>query len=84
MERAAFLQALREASLGLPEASRPWLVALEGGQGIVRCPHTAKEEAIRMLQGIRRVGGAPVRVRTLGTSGTIRRARRKYMDPSQG
>lgn len=82
--RAPFIEALREASQGLPEASRPRLVSLEKGLGLVRCPHTAKEETVRLLQAIRRVGGASVRVRTLGTSGTIRAARRKHLEGDRG
>lgn len=81
VEKASVIQALREASRPLPEEARPWLVSLEEGVGVVRCRHTAKEDVIRLLRGVRRVGGREVRVRTLGTSGTLRRARAKYVEP---
>lgn len=61
------------------EAGWAWLVAFDGRHGILRCPHTAKEESIALLSELDRVGDAPVRVETLGTSGTIRRCRAKFL-----
>jgi len=73
--------ALRAAAAALPAESRPRLVLWRDGQGLVRCPHTAKEPTIALVRGITAVGGQAVTVQTLGTSGTIRRARRKYLEP---
>lgn len=56
-----------------------WLVEFDGIHGIVRCPHTAKEATIALLSGMDRVGDVPVDVETLGTSGTIRRCRAKFL-----
>ena len=55
---------------------RPWLVVYDGSHGLVRCPHTAKDATIAFLNALR-VGTSVVR--TTGTSGTIRKARAKYL-----
>ena len=78
---AEFSEALRVAGAGLPAPDRPRLVFLRGDQGLVRCRHTAKAPTIALLGALTAAGGIPVSVRTLGTSGTIRRARRKYLEP---
>jgi RNase P/RNase MRP subunit POP5 len=62
------------------ERIRPWLIMFEKGKGIVRCAHKSKDECINLLQSIRGVGGKDVKIRTLGTSGTVRGARRKYLE----
>ncbi|MCK4718524.1 MAG: hypothetical protein KAT70_07630 [Thermoplasmata archaeon] len=51
------------------------LTVFNGEAGIVLCPHTAKDEMIRSLVSIRSVGGRGVKVRTVATSGTIKKAR---------
>lgn len=73
------VQALREASQHLPEEARPWVVRFQDGQGIVRCDHRYTREARELLQGLLRIGDREVGVRTLGTSGTIRKTVRKYL-----
>ncbi|MFQ5837208.1 MAG: Rpp14/Pop5 family protein [Thermoplasmata archaeon] len=82
LETGEMIQALQEASTSLAQDARPWLVLFRRGQGIVRCSHIHKEEVIQLLQSIREAGGREVRIRTLGTSGTVRRAMKKYMAPS--
>jgi len=78
--RADVLEILRTAAASAG-GERPWLVLWEGDRGLVRCAHTAKETTIALLRGISEVGGRTVAVETLGTSGTVRRARRKYLEP---
>ena len=56
-----------------------WLVGFENPKGLVRCVHLQKEVTINALTGLTSIAGAPVRVTTLGTSGTIRRATEKYL-----
>jgi len=75
--RAFAREELIEALRGLPSA--PWLVEFRGSIGLVRCTNLTKEETIRRLGGISSIGGQPVRVVTIGTSGTIRRAEQKYL-----
>ena len=60
---------------------RMWLVEFDGTTGLVRTTNTEKEAAIEALRAIESVGGQPARVVTMGTSGTIRAATRKYLAP---
>ncbi len=62
------------------EKIRPWLIMFQKGKGIIRCSHTSKDECINLLHSIQGVGGNKVSIRTLGTSGTVRGARRKYLE----
>ena len=57
----------------------PRLVVYRRNFGIVRCTNTTKEETIRALNAMRTIGRRQAAVRTLGTSGTIRKAREKYL-----
>lgn len=57
-----------------------WLVDFDGQQGVVRCPHTAQEATVDLLNGLDEIGGEPVDVETLGTSGTVRACQRKFLD----
>ena len=67
---------LAAALRGSPQALR--LVEYDGARGLVRCPHTAKDATIAFLNALR-IGDA--RVETTGTSGTIRKAKAKYLAP---
>jgi hypothetical protein len=69
--------AFRAAVAAWPAGERPHLVFVEGGRALVRCGHRQKDEVVRFLNGLR-VGNPPIAVRTVGTSGTIRRARLRY------
>ena len=73
----AVAAALHEAVASWPPAERPHVLFLEGRRGLVRCGHRQKEEVVRLLNGIR-VGSPSAAVRTVGASGTIRRARMRY------
>ena len=56
------------------------LVHFDGKRGILRCIHTAKDSVIIALNGLHKIGNNVVHVKTLGTSGTIRRASKKFLD----
>lgn len=71
--REEVLEALRGAS------PRLWLVTFAGTSGLVRTTNLEKEAAIRALNGIDVMAGEQVRIRTVGTSGTIRAATEKYL-----
>ncbi|MGI0149982.1 MAG: Rpp14/Pop5 family protein [Thermoplasmata archaeon] len=73
--REEVLEALRATSPPL------WLVNFAGTSGLVRTTNTEKDAAIRALNGIDVMAGERVRVRTVGTSGTIRAATEKYLRP---
>ena len=57
----------------------PWLTVFENNRGILRCAHTCLDEAIKLLSSITQVGGGRVEVVTLGTSGTIKKAKQRYL-----
>jgi len=63
---------------------RLWLVEFRHPLGLVRTTHLTKDAAIRALVGIDTMAGERVRVTTLGTSGTIRAATRKYLLRARG
>jgi ribonuclease P/MRP protein subunit POP5 len=56
-----------------------WLVGFEDPKGLVRCVHLRKDVTIEALRQLASIAGLAVRVTTLGTSGTIRRATEKYL-----
>ncbi|UCG69123.1 MAG: hypothetical protein JSV09_15280 [Thermoplasmata archaeon] len=84
ISRNEFISAIREKEKdeGNQEDVRPWLTVFENNKGILRCAHTNKEKAMRLLVSIKSIGRdkVPVKVVTLGTSGTIKKAKRRYMD----
>ncbi len=67
---------------GIP--GRLWLVDFADPLGLVRTTHLEKDAAIHALIAIEAVSGERVRVTTMGTSGTIRAATRKYLVGSDG
>lgn len=71
--RDEVLAALRSA----PQRLR--LVEFRGVLGLVRTTHLEKDGAIRALVAIDIMAGERVAVTTMGTSGTIRAATRKYL-----
>ncbi len=71
--REEVLEALRTLSLRLR------LVDFARSSGLVRTTHLEKDAAIQALNGIGVIGGEQVRVTTVGTSGTIRAATRRYL-----
>jgi len=59
----------------------PWLCEFDGktGRGILKVSHKSVGEARAALTLITEVAGVKVAVRTLGVSGTIKRAREKWI-----
>ena len=72
VDKARLLAALRTA----PGSDRLRLVEYDGARGLVECAHVAKDATVAFLNSLR-IGGSGVR--TTGTSGTIRKARQKYL-----
>ncbi len=60
------------------------LVVFRGSLGLVRTTHLERDAAIRALTAIQTMAGEGVTVTTMGTSGTIRAATRKYLVGSDG
>jgi len=75
--REEVLEALRTTT------PRLWLVDFAGISGLARTTHLEKDAAIHALNAIGSIGGERVRVTTVGTSGTIRAATRKYLDRAE-
>jgi len=73
--------ALQTAVAPWPREARPSIVFIQGVRGLVRCGHREKDAVIEILNSLE-VGDPPVRVRTVGTSGTIRAARSRYFSKS--
>ena len=60
----------------------PWVINLQNNLGLIRCHHLDKEKTISLLHSIKFLGKAknPATIQTMGTTGTIRSARKKYLD----
>jgi RNase P/RNase MRP subunit POP5 len=72
----------RKDEKGSWQDDRPWLIKLDKNLGIIRCAHTNKDTAIKLLNSIDRVGNnTPIKVITLGTSGTIKGVKRNFHQP---
>lgn len=78
--RNDFLSALLRESRGteLDDAFR--ITVFEGDFGILKVPHKLKDPAISVLSAMTSVAGAPCKVVTLKTSGTIRTLKQKYSE----
>lgn len=72
-----FAAAFHEAVASRPKEDRPQLLFMEGRRGLVRCGHRAKDDVVRVLNELR-IRDAAGQVRTVGASGTIRRAKLRY------
>ncbi|UCE73509.1 MAG: hypothetical protein JSV56_10835, partial [Methanomassiliicoccales archaeon] len=59
----------------------PWLTVFKDNEGILRCVHSARDEAIKLLKSIEVVGrdSIKIKVEPLGTSGTIKKAKMRYL-----
>ena len=55
------------------------LMQFNGKAGIIKCNHTEKENAISLLQSIKKISSKKLEVTTIATSGTIRSLVKKHM-----
>jgi len=78
VQRGDFLSALMMNARGSAMGSSFRITVFEGDFGILKVPHTLKDEAIRVLQSVDRVKGTACSVNTLRTSGTIKTLKQKY------
>ena len=60
----------------------PWVIFIKNNFGLIRCHHLDKDKTLELLLSIKHIGGVNnhVKIETLGTTGTIRSARKKYLD----
>ena len=84
VERGDFLDALMNAARKTPLGGAFRITVFEGNFGILKVPHTLKEEAIRVLRSVDRVRGGACTVDTLLTSGTIKTLKEKYRNRISG
>jgi RNase P/RNase MRP subunit POP5 len=76
--RNDFLDSLMKTSRATQLQNSFRITVFENNFGILKVPHTLKEEAIRVLSAMDRVGLFQCEVRTLKTSGTIKTLKDKY------
>lgn len=76
--RGDLLHSLIVASRGTPVSESFRITVYENNFGILKVPHTLKEQAIHLLEGVTSVRGVPCRVAPLKTSGTIKTLKEKY------
>lgn len=55
------------------------LIKFDGKKGIVSCDHKEKMNVINLMNSIDNIRGKRVDLKTIGTSGTIKSATKKYL-----
>jgi len=83
LARNDFLSSLLSRSRGTALGDRFRITVFEPEVGILKVPHTLKDDAIEVLSSVDSVRGRPCRVETLKTSGTIKTLKEKYL-PGKG
>jgi len=78
--RSEFLHALLSWSRETDLRDYFRITVFSGDFGILKVPHTLKDEAVRVLNSLTDIGGARCKVVTLKTSGTIKTLKNKYKD----
>ncbi|UCE45933.1 MAG: hypothetical protein JSU93_03445 [Methanobacteriota archaeon] len=79
ISRRDFVGALLSGGRGTSMEDRFKLTVFERGLGIVKVPHRLKDDAIALLESIDSVRGQRCEIRTLKTSGTIRKLKERYL-----
>ena len=78
VQKSEVIRLIRTSFGGLVKDINPWLVKYKRNKGLLRCAHTKKEAVIKLLSSIKNINGMEIEIKTLGTSGTIKCATRKY------
>ena len=60
-----------------------FIVRFNGEQGIIRCKHIEKDNTIKLLTSIGKIGSKKVKIDTIATSGTIKSLVKKHMTDLQ-
>lgn len=56
-----------------------FILRFNGEKGIIRCKHLEKENTIKLLISIEKIGSKKVKIDTIATSGTIKSLVNKHM-----
>lgn len=56
------------------------LIKFNGNQGILKCNHFEKENAIKLLKSVKKIASKKVKIDTIATSGTIKSLINKHMN----
>jgi RNase P/RNase MRP subunit POP5 len=77
--RRDIVGALLDKGRGTPVGGSFRLTVFERGIGILKVPHTMKDQAIDLLRSVGNVRGGECTLRPLKTSGTIRKLKEEYL-----
>ena len=77
--RSDFIRALNSASDAIGLRPSPRLTVFDGRMGILKLPHTDQDDVRDLLPSISEIAGMKVKVRSVRTSGTLRKAK-EYLD----
>ena len=55
------------------------LIRFDGKNGIIKCHHIQKDNVIKLLKSIKNISSHEVIIKTIGTSGTIKKLIQKHM-----
>jgi len=77
LPRGALIHAINKGAREAGMGTAPRLTIIEGDGAIVAVGHGDKDATIRMLSSLSMVDGRSVSVRTIGTSGTIKKAKER-------
>ncbi len=76
-DRRNMINAIRRSFQDEYDEIKPWLTVFDGKKGIIRCRHFGKERTIEILNSIDICGG---KVKTLISSGTIKKVKKRLFD----
>ena len=83
--RNLFIKAIRKGAQSLGEGVyedvTPWLTYFENNFGVIKYSHTKKDKMLELVREMKLEDkeGNPVEITSLGVSGTINKARKKYI-----
>jgi ribonuclease P/MRP protein subunit POP5 len=83
IEKRELVSEIKRQSINLfqkePKDLGIMLLRFDNERGILRCKHNHKEDAIKLLISINEVSNNKVKIKTIGTSGTIKKLIKKHM-----
>jgi ribonuclease P/MRP protein subunit POP5 len=71
--------AIKAMNLSGPNSVRLILYDTDSRRGLLRCGHLQLDDIKKILEDIKELGGKKAKVLILGVSGTIKKARKKFL-----